>query len=483
MKKKLLIISFRHETNVFCPRHADENAFRSNRFLVGAESLDKQRGTGAEIGAFLEVFDKREDIDLIPTCSLYASPCGSVSADVYDFVVKNVVDTIEKNKPFDGVLIDFHGAMVAEGHPDGEGDLLEIIREHLGFDVPVVTALDLHANVTEKMARLASAMIPYEQYPHTDIFETGIVAAKIMEDTLDGKFTPVMACRRIPFLLPLFPSDAPEMQKLYSVAKRLQDTYGARSVRFAHGFFASDIEEMGVTVMAVTNGDIELAQRIADELAAAIENEIPNLKREYISLDEALDIALSETGPVAIGDASDNTGAGATGDTTHILRRILERGITGAAVATILDPASADICAKAGVGATVELKLGGWTDAEYSGGPLNVTAHIRMISDGKYVNKGKMLHGVEVNHGTTAVVEIEGNLVLITSLPRQPLDLEIFRRHGIVPEEQKILVTKSTIHYRASFGTVASKMITVALQGYSSPIPQNYNYKHWKGKV
>ncbi len=483
MKKKLLIISFRHETNVFCPRHADEQAFRNNRFLIGAEALDKQRGTGAEIGAFLEVFDKRDDVELIPTVSLYASPCGRVSADVYDFVVKNVVDTIEKNKPIDGVLIDFHGAMVSECHPDSEGDLLEIIREKLGFDLPIVTALDLHANVTEKMARCADAMIPYEEYPHTDIYETGLVAAKIMEDTIDGKFTPTMAYRRIPFLLPLFPSDAPEMKKLYDLARRLREEYGARSVRFAHGFFASDIEEMGVSVMVVTDGNRELAEKIAHELAQAIENEIPNLKREYISLDDALDIALCETGPVAIGDASDNPGAGALGDTTHILRRILERGITGAVVATILDPVSAEICAKAGVGETVELNLGGWSDPDYSGGPLKVTAHIRMISDGKYINKGKMLHAVEVNHGTTAVVEIEGNIVLITSLPRQPLDLEIFRRHGIAPEEQKILVAKSTIHYRASFGTVASQMITVALRGYSSPLPQNYSYKFWKGKV
>ena len=483
MKKKLLIVSFRHETNVFCPRHADETAYRNNRFLVGAESFDKQRGTKAEIGAFLDVFDGRDDVELIPTVSLYASPCGSVSADVYDFVVKNVVDTIEKNKPFDGVLVDFHGAMVADGHPDGEGDLLEIIREKLGFEVPIVSPLDLHANVTEKMARCADALIPYEEYPHTDIYETGLVAARMMEDILDGKFTPTMAYRRIPFLLPLFPSDAPEMQKLYGVARRLRETHGARSVRFAHGFFASDIEEMGVTVMAVTDGNRELAEKIADELADVIENEIPNLKREYISLDEALDIALSEEGPVAIGDASDNPGAGALGDTTHILRRILERGITGAAVATILDPVSAEICAKAGVGKTVELNLGGWSDPDYSGGPLKVTAYIRTISDGKYIHRGKIMHGVDVNHGTTAVVEIEGNLVLITSLPRQPLDLELFRRHGIAPEEQKILVSKSTIHYTASFGTVSSRMITVALSGYSSPIPQNYRYKFWKGNV
>ena len=484
MKKKILVISFRHETNTFCPRHGDENAFRANRYLVGQESLDKQRGTGAEIGAFLSVFDKREDVELIPTCSLYASPCGSVTGDVYDFVVKTVTETIREKAPFDGVLVDFHGAMVADGHPDGEGDLLELVRGMVGDDVPIVTSLDLHANVTEKMARYANAMVPYERYPHVDIFETGIVVARMMEDIIDGRFNPVMAYRRIPFLLPLFPSDAPEMKKLYDVARGLQEKSGVRCVRFAHGFFASDIEEMGMSVLVVADSDKALAESVADELAALITNEIPNMKREYMSLDDALDIAETEgNGPVAIGDASDNPGAGALGDTTHILRRILERGITGAAVATILDPTSVELCEKAGVGNTLELNLGGWSDPIYSGGPLKVNALVRMITDGKYVNKGPMLRGVEVNHGKSAVVEISGNTVIITTLPRQPLDLEIFRRHGICPEEQKILVSKSAIHYRASYSEVAREMITVSLQGYSSPIPQNYKYKNWKGKV
>lgn len=484
MKKKILVISFKHETNVFCPKPADEKAYRDLRFHTGEECFSKQRGTGSEIGAFLDVFDKREDIELIPTVSMSASPCGMVKEDVYNFVVENVTEAILKNSPLDGILLDFHGAMVAEGHTDGEGDLLEIIRNMVGFEIPVVASLDLHANVTEKMARLATALVPYEHYPHIDTYETGYVAAKILEETLDGKLNPVMAYRRVPFLLPLFPSDFPEMKVLYDKANKLQETPKARCVRFAHGFFAADIEEMGMTVMAVADGDKELAEKLADELAATIEENIPNLTREYPSLDEALDIAIRpENGTVAIGDASDNPGAGGLGDSTHILRRILERGITGAAVATILDPVSAEACADAGVGSTVELDLGGRSDPEYSGGPLKVSAYVKMITDGKYIFKGQMMRGSLAKHGKTAVVEIAGNTVLITSFPKQPLDLEVFRSHGITPEDKKILVTKSAIHFRASYGTVAKELIAVALDGYASPIPQNYKYKNWKGRV
>lgn len=484
MKKKILTVQFRHETNVFSPAPADEQAYRNTRFLVGEEIFPNQRGIGTELGAYLSVLEPREDMELIPTVALNASPSGKVTADVYDFVMKEVTAAIEKHAPFDGVLVDCHGAMVAEGHCDGEGDLYELIRSMVGDSIPLMAALDLHANITQKMARCATALLPYECYPHTDNYETGLAVAKLMEQALDGTAKPVMAYRRIPFLLPLFPSEFPEMQPLYKKAKELEQKSGVMHVRFAHGFFPADIEEMGMSVIVITDGDTALAESVADEMKAAIEHQIPYLKRNYPTLDEALDRALLPgEGPVVLGDSSDNPGAGGLGDTTHILRRILERGITGAAVATILDPDSAAQCHEAGIGSFVHLHLGGKSDPAFSGGPLEVTAYVRMLSDGKYIFKGKMSHGTQANHGPTAVVDIAGNTVLITSFPKQPLDLEVFRSHGIAPEEQKILVTKSAIHYMASYGTVAREMISLSLPGYAVPVPEAFTYQNWKGEV
>lgn len=484
MKKKLLLIRFWHETNSFSPVPADMQAYKNFSFEVGEASFAAHRGVGTELGAFLELFEAREDVELIPTVSLAAVPSGPVTADVYDFVLKEVCDAIRRNLPLDGVLVNCHGAMVAKGHCDGEGDLFEAIRALVGEEIPLIASLDLHANVTEKMARHATALLPYECYPHTDIYDTGRVVASMMADCLDGNLTPVMAYRRIPHLLPFFYTDSEHIQPLYRLAKRLEKQKGVRSVRFAHGFFPADIAEMGMSVMVVTDGDRALAESIADEMKQAIEAAIPGLLPEYVSVDEALDRALSAgEGPVVLADASDNPGAGGMGDTTHILRRILERGITGAAIATILDPASVEVCAKAGVGATVSLRLGGWSDPAYSGGPLEVTAYVRMLSDGKYVLKGKMLHGTIAKQGKTAVVEIAGNTVLITSISRQPFDLEVFRSHGIAPEEQRILVTKSTIHFRASFGTVAKEMLTLAAPGYAVPVPEGLPYKNWETQL
>ena len=166
-----------------------------------------------------------------------------------------------------------------------------------------------------------------------------------------------------------------------------------------------------------------------------------------------------------------------------ILRRILERGITGAAVATILDPESVKKCEQAGVGNTVHLSLGGWSDPVLSGAPIEMDAYVRAITDGKYVFKGKMSHGLWGTHGKAAVIEVGGNVVFVTSLTRQPFDLEVFRSHGIAPEECKILVTKSSVHFRADYGKIAKAMYTLALPGVASPDPKSYQYKNWKGKV
>ena len=257
-----------------------------------------------------------------------------------------------------------------------------------------------------------------------------------------------------------------------------------RMVRFAHGFFQADIEELGMSVMAIANGDQALAERVADEMEAAILAAKPSLKRHYPTLDEALDRAIMPGDkPVILADASDNPGAGGLGDTTHILRRILERGITGCAMALLVDPESVAACEKAGVGAEVELDLAGKSDPAYSGGPLHVKAYVKMITDGKYRNKGLVARGTIMKLGKAAVVEIAGNLVIISSVPKQPYDTEIFRAHGITLEDQKIIVVKSTVHYRAAYGPYAREMIALALPGYAVPVPEGFDYKYWKGEV
>ena len=202
MKKKILTFGFKHETNAFCPAPANLQAYKNCEFSVGQQVIDNMRGVGTETGAFLAVLGSREDVELIPTVRLNATPSGPVTTEVYEFVKDHVAAAIREHAPLDGVIIEFHGAMVAEGHPDGEGDMLEFLRGLVGWDIPIMASMDLHANVTEKMARCATVLVPYEEYPHIDNYETGLVTAQMMADTLDGKLKPAMAYRYIPHLLP-----------------------------------------------------------------------------------------------------------------------------------------------------------------------------------------------------------------------------------------------------------------------------------------
>ena len=478
--KKLLIAEFRHETDSFCPQKADMEAFRRREMHVGREEIEAAyRGVRNEPGAFLDVFGARDDIRLIEVIGMEAMPSGPVTGEVYEFARANILDALSREQP-DGVLLALHGAMVAEGHDDAEGDLLEEIRGIIG-EKPLVASLDLHANITAKMARCADALVLYREYPHTDMYETGCVAAKLMEGMLDGTCHPAMGYHRVPYLLPMFPSALSELRVFLDMCEAEEAREGVLAVWLAHGFFPSDIGEMGMSVIALTDGDAALAQEIADRVGRAVWEGRKTLRRSFPALDEALDM-LDEPGegPLVIADASDNPGGGGLCDTTFILRRVLERGIRGLAFAMIVDPESARRCAEAGVGHEVDLALGGMSDPAFSGGPLSVRARVTRLTDGEYRNRDEMNQNALNHLGTAAVAEIGGNLVIIVSNRLQPYDAEIFRHCGISPERQRGLVVKSAVHYRNSYGKFARKLVEVSLPGYVVPVPDGLGFRYWK---
>ena len=481
--KKLLIAEFRHETDSFCPQKADMEAFRKRDLHMGREMESAYRGVRNEPGAFLDVFGRREDIHLIEVLGMTAMPSGPVTAEAYAFGRGHILDAIRREQP-DGVLLALHGAMVAEGHDDGEGDLLEEVRSLIGPDRPLVASLDLHANITAKMARNADALVPYEEYPHTDMYETGYVAARIIEGMLDGTCHPCMGYHRVPYLNPMFPSALPEIQVFLDMCREAEAQDGVIAVRLAHGFYPSDIEEMGMAVIALTEGDAALAQRIADRIGEAVWEGRDTLKRHFPTLDEALAM-LEEPGegPLVIADASDNPGGGGLCDTTFILREVLRRGLRGIAFGMFADPDSVRRCVEAGVGQEVDLMLGGMSDPAFSGGPVPLRARVRTLTDGFYRNRDEMNQGALNNLGVTAVVEAGGNLIIISTHRLQPYDAEIFRHCGISPERQRALVVKSAVHYRNSFGKFARRMVEVSLPGFVVPVPDGLPFRKWKGSA
>lgn len=477
--KNIVIAEFKHETNRFNPKPTDKPAFKMRNYVIREKIFTHFNGVKNEIGAFLDTFRDLPGFRLIPAAALNATPAGPVTMDVYEEVEAEVLKAIRTAPNVDGVLLSLHGAMVLSEDEDGEGRLLSAVRREVGPSVPVVASLDLHCNMTKKMAENADALFVFDSYPHVDMYETGLRAAECMRDILRGKVRPIMKVRHLDMLLTGTPTANEPMATLVEKMQELRRGPGMLNVNICHGFFHSDIYEMGVSVVAVSDGDPALAGATADELGDAIWASRRELKRKLYTPDEAIDRVLSSDAlPFVIADVADNPGGGGTSDTTHILRRLLERGVQNAALAILYDPESAEAAERAGVGNAVPLGLGGKLDPETSGGPIKCTAYVKTLTDGKYRNRDAMSRGLLNDMGRTAVLVVDGVEVITVSNRLQPWDLEVFRSCGIMPQDKRVLVVKSSIHYKASYSTVAHEMLDVEAPGLVPRSPEKLCYRY-----
>jgi microcystin degradation protein MlrC len=234
------------------------------------------------------------------------------------------------------------------------------------------------------------------------------------------------------------------------------------------GFPLADIHDAGLSVYVVTNDDQALADALADELTAAAWAMRHDFLHTALPVREAVARAMALDGrPVVLADIADNTGGGAAGDTTEILRELLRVGVRPATVACLWDPEAAAACVAAGVGATVTLPVGGKVDPAH-GAPVTVTGRVRTLSDGRFVYRGPMMRGVEGRLGSTAVLDINDLKIILISHRRQTLDPEMLRFVGIDPLAEKLVVVKSSIHYRAAFEPIARAILEVDAPGLSS---------------
>ncbi len=476
--KHVIIAEFKHETNSFTPKITDEQAFRDRNYLFGDEIVKRFTGVKNETGGFLDFFRDKEDYHLIPSIAFNAQPGGIVAQAVFETARDSILKTVRETTQVDGVLLALHGAMVTEGCQDGEGELMEAIRKEVGPDVPIITSLDLHTNMTEKMVANCDGMFVYDNYPHTDTYEAGVRAAKCMYDTLEGNIKPVLRYRKLDIMLPYMPTAEPVMAKFVEEEKLLRQQDGIVNVNICHGFFSADIYEQGMAVVVVSDGDSGLAQQVADEFGEKIWQARKELRRNFYTIDQAIDeAAASEEGPYVFADVADNPGAGASCDGTYMLRRLLERGVKKVAVAVICDPEVVEQAEAAGVGSTIHVHLGGKMCPEISGESIECDAYVKALTDGKFYNRD-YLKGVLTLLGKTAVLDINGISVIVSSIRTQPWDLEVYRSNGIVPQDAKILMVKSTIHFRASYGTIAHKILDVELPGLAPQSPEMLTYKN-----
>lgn len=472
-----------HETNTYAstPTTLENFIIDSNcgPELAGGEIIfDRYRGTAAIHGGYIAGAEAA-GFELVPLLCARAQPSGIVEQSAFDTMLDWFLTRLQNAGPIDGVLIDLHGAMVTEQHPDAEGAFLAAVRKQVGPDLPIIATLDLHANISPEMAELADVLIGFDTYPHVDMHERGREAAELMAKIVRGEVRPVQEYRQLP-LLTLPPMQCTLREPMKSLMQRvheLEQRPGILTATVSMGFPFADIRDAGVSILVTTAGDAELARATADELAGWLWNLRNDLQPQLTTIEDVIQYVNEhpDSGLVIVADGSDNPGGGAPCDSTFALRTLIEAGFEGGIVGVLYDPETAAQAHTAGVGATIPVRLGGKTDDRH-GTPIEMDAYVRALCDGQYINRGPMLRGVADSLGKTATLIVGGVEVVVSSYRRQTLDVEMLRIAGVNISTRKLFVIKSAVHFRADFGPLASRIFDADTPGVHRPDFDCYDY-------
>lgn len=479
---RLAIAGFAHETNTFAPapttfadfteRPTFASAMRGAQILANPDFA-------MPIGGFVAAAKAAGD-DVVPLCWYAAEPAGTVTADAFERITSEIVHGVATAGAIDGVYLDLHGAMVAEGFDDGEAEIMRRVRAVIGPTLPLVASLDLHANVGPDMIRQASALVAYRTYPHVDMRETGARAHGLIRWCLANGRRPAVAVRRLPFIMP--PHRQSTMTEpcsgIYRELMRIEasDPHLA-SVSFNMGFPLADIEMNGPSLIAYAS-DEAAARAAVDRLGMLAESHEDAFDVGLPPPREAIQLALQQPPgrPVILADVQDNAGGGATSDTVGVLEALVAINVDDAVLAILHDPGAAQAAHRAGKGASITIDLGGKLVPGHK--PFRGTFVVEALADGPFALTGPMLKGNSGNLGKVAQLRIGGVRVVVAEGRTQCLDQAYFRHAGIEPKDHRLVVVKSTNHYRADFAPMAERIVEVGSPGLSAMDPSSLPYKN-----
>jgi microcystin degradation protein MlrC len=442
------------ETNTFSPIAIDKRAFEASLYAKPGKHPATPTLCTAPITVGREVC-AQEGWTLIEGSASWADPAGLVARATYEELRDEILDQLRAALPVDGVVLGLHGAMVAQGYDDPEGDFLSRVRDIVGPDVLVCAELDPHSHLTARRVAAADFFVVFKEFPHTDFVDRARDLWAIAVRALKQEITPVMSvfdCR----MIDVFPTSKQPMRgfvdKLYALEK---SEPGLLSLSVIHGFMAGDVPEMGTRVIAVTDGDAAkgaaLAETLGRELFAMRGTFMVSQVDETVAVDAAL---AAPRGPVVIADVWDNPGGGTAGDATVILAELIARGVTDVAVGTIWDPIAVQICFAAGEGAEIPLRFGA-KSAPFTGNPIDKRVTVQRL-----VQNAEMRFGDSfAPFGDAAWISFDGIDVILNSTRAQSFDPSLFSVMGIEPKSRKILLIKSTNHFYDSFSKIASEIV------------------------
>ncbi len=457
---RLFTATLATETNTFSPLPTSlENYRESVFFRPGEHPADAPRMCTAPLFVG-RARAEAEGFELIEGSCFAASPAGTTNRADYETMRDEILGQLRAALPVDGLLLGLHGAMVAHGYDDVEGDIIERARAIVGPTCVIGVELDPHCHLTLKRVRAADIIVLYKEFPHTDVVERAEDVLALVLRTLRGQIKPVTSVYDC-WQIQSYPTTIQPMRGLVDRIKAMEGRDGILSVSIAHCFPYGDVPEIGTRVLVIADGD----KKKADALAIALGEELVSLrgKTQPPSFDVAAGIgeglAFNDL-PVVIADPADNAGGGAPSDNTDILRHLIERDVENACLGPIWDPIAVRICFDAGLGAKIGLRFGGKI-APSSGQPIDAEVEIVGLKRDAWQRFGP----THVPVGDCAAVRVGGVDVVLIAKRTQATGLELFTNLGIDPALKKIVVVKSTNHFMAAYGPIAKKVIYVESSG------------------
>ena len=479
---RIFVAGIATETNSFSPIFVGLDDFKASLYAAPYQHPE----TPTLCTAALVDLRKRanlEDITLIEGTTCWADPGGLVSKHCYETLRDEILNQIKnaiKHEPLDGVVLCLHGAMIAQGYDDPEGDLIEKIRELVGDQTIIGASLDPHSHLTAKRFEFADLLCAFKEFPHTDFEQTGEKIVDLVIRTIKGEINPQMAqfdCK----MIDVFPSSHQPMRQFVDDMMAAEKQQGVLSLSLIHGFMAGDSPWMGTKMIAIYNGDMKLAEQFARDFGEKIIDirgqSMPKTVSENIATETAFALATDNKTPIVIADVWDNPGGGVAGDGTVILQCLLDQLATHKntkiSVGTIWDPIAVQLCFKAGEDALIPLRFGA-KSAPFTGQPIDKIVRVKRLNSNAEQTFGKSF----VPMGASALIEFDGVQVILNSTRAQAFEPSLFENMGIDPSSQDILVIKSTNHFYAGFKEISDQIIYCDAGKPYPNRPKETNYKH-----
>jgi microcystin degradation protein MlrC len=448
------------ETNTFGPMPTGIASFQDRGYFPAGQHPDALTLYSGPLWA-ARIRGKEKGWTLLEGMVAGAQPSGTTTRHAYETLREEMLNDLRAALPVDMVLLGLHGAMVADGYDDCEGDMLQRVRQIVGPGVVIGAELDPHNHLTPAMVDNADVMISFKEYPHTDILERGLELVDICAAAVEGKVKPVAAVVDCDMIVTVHTSREPA-RGFVERMQSLEGKDGVLTVSLTHGFSWGDVPEMGTKVLVYTDGDQAKADALARQLADEVIAMRDGLTVNYPGIDASLDEALAFDGlPVMLADGADNPGGGAASDSTFILKRMLERGIGNAALGPMWDPIAVRIAFDAGVGARLQMRIGGKI-SPLSGDPLDLDCTVKALKH-DLVMTG--LSNTPIPMGDCALVEVGGIDIVLITRRNQAMGTDMFTQLGCDLATKKIVVVKSSQHFYASYSKVAKHVIYAGAPG------------------